>query len=199
MSDSDTTDQPVPEFLYDAVILAGGQGQRMGGRDKGLQVWQDKALVDHVLERLRQQTVAPQQVWISANRHLSDYAARGAVVTDEVEGFEGPLRGVQAALAATQADYLLVVPCDTPCLPLNLAQTLWTHSQGQATYACAQGQIHPLTCLLPTTHARETLEVFLANDLRRARTWMDEVLKAKQVPFEDEQAFVNLNHLHDLQ
>ena len=34
-----------------ALILAGGQGSRMGGVDKGLVQWHNKALIDHVIEK----------------------------------------------------------------------------------------------------------------------------------------------------
>ena len=37
-----------------AVILAGGRGSRMGGVDKALQTLQGRALLQHVLDRLRQ-------------------------------------------------------------------------------------------------------------------------------------------------
>jgi len=37
------------------VILAGGQGSRMGGVDKGLQPFRGKAMVEHVVERFGHQ------------------------------------------------------------------------------------------------------------------------------------------------
>ena len=50
------------------LILAGGQSRRMQGQDKGLQMLNGQMLVAHVIARLRPQLG---QVWLCANRHLS--------------------------------------------------------------------------------------------------------------------------------
>lgn len=43
-----------------ALILAGGQGSRMGGVDKGLVQWHNKALIDHVIEKsARKSAISP--------------------------------------------------------------------------------------------------------------------------------------------
>ncbi|MCC6212287.1 MAG: NTP transferase domain-containing protein, partial [Burkholderiales bacterium] len=49
------------------IVLAGGQGRRMGGVDKGLQLLHGKSMVEHVLARL-----APQvdEILINANQNL---------------------------------------------------------------------------------------------------------------------------------
>jgi molybdenum cofactor guanylyltransferase len=73
------------------LVLAGGQGSRMGGVDKGLQVFRGKPMVAHVIERL-----APQvdELLINANRNPADYGRFGhRVIADEIEGFAGPLAG----------------------------------------------------------------------------------------------------------
>ena len=111
------------------LILAGGQGTRMGRVDKGLQPFGGATMVAHVLQRL-----APQvdTVVINANRNLPQYqAAAGAytdtgtvIVPDRMGGFEGPLAGVQAGLHDCATELLLTVPCDSPFLPADLAERL---------------------------------------------------------------------------
>ena len=56
------------------IVLAGGQGRRMGGVDKGLVELDGQPMVAHVLARL-----APQvgDVLINANQNLERYAAFG--------------------------------------------------------------------------------------------------------------------------
>ncbi|MGH3851395.1 MAG: NTP transferase domain-containing protein, partial [Pseudonocardiaceae bacterium] len=79
------------------LILAGGQGSRMGHVDKGLQAFRGKPMVAHVLARF-----APQvnEVLINANRNLEQYARLGyRVVADEIGGFAGPLAGLERGLA----------------------------------------------------------------------------------------------------
>ena len=41
-----------------AVVLAGGQGNRMGGQDKGLLAFHGRPLIEHILDGLRPQVAA---------------------------------------------------------------------------------------------------------------------------------------------
>src|SRR3982751_6760784 len=94
------------------VVLAGGQGSRMGGVDKGLQPFRGKPMVAHVIERL-----APQvdELLINANRNSDDYARFGhRVIADEIAGFAGPLAGFERGLAHAHGELVLTVPCDSP-------------------------------------------------------------------------------------
>jgi len=49
------------------IVLAGGQGRRMGGVDKGLQVLAGKMMVEHVLARFSPQV---DEILINANQNL---------------------------------------------------------------------------------------------------------------------------------
>ena len=74
-----------------AVILAGGRGRRMGGSDKGLVELEGRPLIAHILN-----VIAPQvgTVLINANRNAKQYEAFGyPVVSDTLDGFQGPLAG----------------------------------------------------------------------------------------------------------
>ena len=61
------------------LILAGGRGSRMGGVDKGLQLFNGIPLALHALNRL-QQGGGVGTVLINANRNLSTYESFGAAV-----------------------------------------------------------------------------------------------------------------------
>lgn len=178
-------------FDYDAVILAGGRGQRMGGLDKGLVPWEGRALVDHVIDRIKVQSAVPARIMISANRHLSIYESRGPVLTDTQPGFEGPLRGVEAALRQCSTDFLLVVPCDSPKLPRNLALALFEQGAGKPAYASCASTDHPLMCLLPRD-SLPALEHYLSSGQRRVKGWLSG-LGAVRVPFDDPEGFLNFN------
>ena len=74
------------------VILAGGQGRRMGGIDKGLVDFLGKPLVAHVIQRLGPQV---DEILINANREIESYSSFGhEVIQDDIEGFAGPLAGL---------------------------------------------------------------------------------------------------------
>ena len=185
------------------LVLAGGRGQRLGGVDKGLQPWRGRPLADHALERL-----APQvgHVMISANRNASAYAARVTrVLADASDDFPGPLAGILAGLRAAETPWLAVVPCDSPCLPLDLVERL---AQG---LAGAQGavvqrlrtdgvlRLEPVCCLLSTALA-DDLAHYLAEGGRKVEGWLSR--HATPVLFdrpEDAAAFANINTLADLE
>ena len=79
------------------IVLAGGQGRRMGGVDKGLVLLRGKPMVAWVLGRL-----APQvnEIIVNANQNVETYAGFGhRVVSDAVGGFAGPLAGILAGVA----------------------------------------------------------------------------------------------------
>src|SRR5471032_1085899 len=104
------------------VILAGGQGRRMGSVDKGLRELRGKAMVAWVIERF-----APQvdEVLINANQNIETYARFGyRVIPDEIGGFAGPLAGLQRGLAEAHYPLVATAPCDTPFLPLDLVARL---------------------------------------------------------------------------
>lgn len=133
----------------DAVILCGGRGSRMGGRDKGLLPWRGQPLAVRMLACLRPWPL--DRIWLSANRHLDIYAGFGCTVLNDMRSdFPGPLAGIEAALSASRAETLLVVPCDVPRLPDDLLPRLQTALEtgvGVA-YAADAERDHPGICLL---------------------------------------------------
>ena len=186
---------PGPERVA-AVVLAGGRGQRMGGADKGLIPYRGRPLVAWVLD-----VVAPQadEVVISANRNLEVYATYGCrVLPDTLPDFAGPLAGVLAALEAVTADWLLVVPCDTPHLPRDLAVRLVDAArQADVPLAVAadDARIHH-SCFVVRTGAAMGLAEYLARGERAVRHWQG-ALPQVQVRFAAA-SLANVNAPQDL-
>ena len=180
-----------------AVILAGGLGRRMGGVDKGLVEYQDRPLIEWALAALVPQV---DQLVISANRNLDTYAAYGhRALPDTLPDFPGPLAGVLAALDAVQADWLLVVPCDTPHLPPDLAERLLDAALNQnvpLAVAADSARIHHSSFIVRTDQ-RDNLAAFLARGERAVRHWQAG-LTSTTVLF-DSACFANFNQPQDLQ
>jgi molybdopterin-guanine dinucleotide biosynthesis protein A len=175
------------------VILAGGQGHRMGGADKGLQELQGRPLVQWVLERL-----APQvgSVLISANRNLASYAGFGCtVLPDRIPDFAGPLAGLHAALAQAATPLIATAPCDSPLLPADLVPRLHAAllaDQAELAVARAGGRVHRAFCLA-RRELLPGLDAFLAAGERKVGLWHAS-LNIVEVDFDDEvDAFSNIN------
>ena len=181
-----------------AIILAGGRATRMNGADKGLVPLQQKTLIQHVINRL-----APQvdEILINANRELAQYQALGyTLLQDEVEDFLGPLAGFSLGLQHAEHDYVLTVPCDSPLLPINLAQRMMADlvkHKADIAVASSGGNTHPVFCLCKKT-VLPSLTAYLEQGERRVSAWQ----KSQQyieVDFSDgSEAFTNLNTLEDL-
>ncbi|HBO37179.1 MAG TPA: molybdenum cofactor guanylyltransferase MobA [Pasteurellaceae bacterium] len=186
-------------MTINAVILAGGQAKRMGGVDKGLQLWQGKPLFQHIYRRLLPQV---KNISINANRNQAIYAQSGLpVFSDRLSGFQGPLSGILTALELSKTDYVLFVPCDCPFLPLNLLQKLKSAVENHhvlIAYAHDGEREHPTFCLMSTALSA-TLAAYLASGERRMLRFMKEN-GAFAVDFSEQaEAFRNMNRLEDLQ
>ncbi|TCP96234.1 molybdenum cofactor guanylyltransferase [Cricetibacter osteomyelitidis] len=186
------------KFTISAVILAGGQGKRMGGVDKGLQLLQNRQLFQHVLQRLQPQI---NNITINANRNQAVYAQSGLpVFSDELADFQGPLSGMLSGLKQADTDFVLFVPCDCPLLPLNLLEKLQSAVSSNkvlAAYAHDGERAHPTFCLL-STQLIPLLTDYLARGERRILFFMREV-KAEKVDFSAEKdGFININSVDQL-
>lgn len=184
------------------LILAGGQGSRMGGSDKGLMLFDDKPMIVHAIERLAPQ-VGP--LIINANRNADIYSGFGfPVVADtpnpQGEAFAGPLAGLLAGLRAATTDWVLTVPCDSPSFPLDLAQRLVAaqvdNGCGDLFVARTPVQSHPVFMLVHR-ELSAVLEAFLNSGERKLGFWQKQN-GATFVDFPDEAAFANLNTPEEL-
>ena len=180
------------------LVLAGGQGNRMGGVDKGLALFRGRALVEHVIERL-----APQvdEILVNANRNPEAYAQFGhRVIADEVPGFAGPLAGFERGLAHAGGALVTTVPCDSPFLPADLVLRLRAAleaSDAQIAVAKTGEQPHPVFCLM-RREVHESLRAFLASGQRKIDKWYA-ALRVAEVAFDDEpEAFANINTRDEL-
>jgi molybdopterin-guanine dinucleotide biosynthesis protein A len=180
------------------IILAGGQGRRMGSVDKGLKPLRGKPMVQWVLERF-----APQvdEVLINANQNLDTYVQFGCkVVPDEIGGFAGPLAGLHRGLSAAKHDLIATVPCDSPFLPLDLIARLYAaldDKQADLAVARTGDQPHPVFCLCRKS-VLPGLTAFLQSGGRKIDAWYA-ALAVAEVLFDDEaEAFSNINTAEEL-
>ncbi|MFO1206290.1 MAG: molybdenum cofactor guanylyltransferase MobA [Burkholderiales bacterium] len=180
------------------LILAGGQGRRMGGVDKGLQRLRGKPMAQWVMERLHPQV---DEILVNANQNVTAYAALGyPIVSDAVTGFAGPLAGLQAGLAHARHEFVVTAPCDSPFLPHDLVSRLRAALEGAtADLAVAKTgtQPHPVFCLC-RRGLLPHLTAYLAAGGRKIDAWYA-TLRVAEAAFDDEAAaFANINTPEEL-
>ena len=180
------------------LVLAGGQGRRMGSIDKGLVLLRGQPMVRHVIDRFAPQVA---EILINANRNIPEYEALGhLVIRDLVDGFAGPLAGLHAGLMRAEHALVATVPCDSPFLPEDLIARLSASleaSQAELAVARTFDQPHPVFALVRKT-VLPHLTQFLEGGGRKIDAWYA-TLKTVEVAFDDEaEAFRNINTADEL-
>ena len=188
----------IPLAEITGIVLAGGQGRRMGGVDKGWVELEGRPMIAHVLARLAPQVA---DVLINANQNLERYAGFGLpVVPDAVGGFAGPLAGLHAGMARATRPQVVTVPCDSPFLSLDLVTRLARGLEdGRAELAVAKtfDQPHPFFSLV-RRNVLPHLAAFLETGGRKIDAWYA-TLSVVEVNFDDEaDSFRNINTTDEL-
>ena len=153
-----------------AVILAGGMGSRMGGKDKGLIEFRNLPLISYAASVAKDRV---SQIFISANRSLDDYSKYGKVIEDDLEGYQGPLAGISKALKVCTSNYLLVLPCDSPMIDVTLIDSLIERMESSECNICVahDGKRMHATFALMKSNLNESLDQFLAEGGRKMALW----------------------------
>ena len=181
------------------VILAGGQGQRMGGVDKAMVPLAGAPLLAHVIARLEPQV---ERLALSANGDAARFARFGLPVLPDGPG-AGPLAGVLAALrwaAPLGATAVVSAPVDGPFLPGDLCPRLCLAAESAPeglAVAQAGGRLHPTFALWPVELA-EPLAAFLMSGAKPKVMDFVAAHGATEAHFAEGSGFHNLNTPEDL-
>ncbi len=178
---------------FSCIILAGGEGKRVGGVDKGLIEYRNRALVEHVIDAVSPQT---DDLVISANRNTEHYKNySGKVISDESQQYLGPLAGIAAALPHCAHERVLVVPCDTPFLPGDIIDQFLSDQPDKNLYiAESDNKLQPVMLMHKTL--LDSIRHSLDNGELRLMFWV----KSQQpeiVIFKDDVAFKSFNNTDD--
>ena len=162
------------------VILAGGQGRRMGFVDKPLisiggQVGLNGTLLDHILERLLPQV---SKIIINVNSTDAEYRRYSDdVIPDSTGGYLGPLAGILTALdwAAmnSRASHIVTVPGDAPFIPRDLIAKMLTAYNKKPdekitlVRAMSNRRAHPVAGLWPVAIRASLRDSLINDDIRK--------------------------------
>lgn len=176
-----------------AVILAGGRGRRMGGVDKGLVDLGGRMLIEYVLAAITPQVGS---VLINANRNLERYQCFGhPVLSDDLNDYQGPLAGFQAALQTLSTPYMITMPCDGPLLPTDYVERMMSALEfNGAELAVAHDgtRLQPVYALIPRA-LTASLTQFLAGGDRKIDLWYGQHQMALADFTDSAKAFRNIN------
>jgi molybdopterin-guanine dinucleotide biosynthesis protein A len=180
------------------VILAGGLARRMANRDKGLVNFNGQPLISYAIDAL---STVVDQMLINANRNSDQYQHFGLpVVADQTDNFDGPLAGLLAAMTASDAEILLVIPCDSPFITAQHLQKLLlvrTENDADVAVACDGERLHAVFLALKTS-LKSSLEHYLASGERKVETWLRQQNMVTADFCNETEIFANINTLAEL-
>ena len=159
------TNKPKNRAKVVAIILAGGEAQRLGKTNKALVKVADKTLVRLILERLERQ--AEHVLISSSKKHSDEFKGLGLpVFTDELPDFEGPISGIMTSFKTLERlaydyEWLAVFSTDVPVIPTDTIERLLSEADDDTPLVLArsQNQLHYCVslwrCLLYTSDAAD--------------------------------------------
>lgn len=176
-----------------AVVLAGGMGRRMEGVDKGLVEIGGREMISYIIATLQ---ASVSNVVVNANRNVDHYEKYPVmVVPDSMQGYQGPLAGVEAALSAATTPWVYTCPCDSPMQSAELLPHMWqeiTASNAEIGVAFDGQRTHPVFLILKRD-LLTSLQGYLEEGERKIDLWFDRH-QLKTIDCSDfSQSFVNVN------
>ncbi|MEZ5922244.1 MAG: molybdenum cofactor guanylyltransferase [Parvularculaceae bacterium] len=175
-----------------AVILAGGEGRRMGGVDKGEIIFDEMRLIDHVIARLMPQS---DRIIVSGR---NNYGTGFAFIPDREDGPKGPAAGLWSVfhyLTGATTEGFLTVPVDAPYAPVDLFARL--SSTGKSAVASDGARDHPTCAYWRVGDLQRVFEDISAGAAPSLHS-IAEKARGERVIFPDARAFRNINRPEDL-
>jgi molybdopterin-guanine dinucleotide biosynthesis protein A len=179
------------------VILAGGEGARMGG-GKPLRLLGGRRLIDHAEAQACQWSKI---IAVAVRKPAQVGLTQFPQIMDD-EATEGPLAGLAAALRFGRdraCEAVLTIAADMPFLPPDLGQRLSSEIELQrAAIASSGGKLHPV-CGLWRLSSLAALPDYLATGKRSLRGFAETVgFRQVDWPIALGDPFLNVNSAGDL-
>ncbi|MDA1331917.1 MAG: molybdenum cofactor guanylyltransferase [Proteobacteria bacterium] len=180
------------------IILAGGQGKRMGGSNKALIPFKNHTLIEHLIEVMRPQV---DEIIISANQDLAYLKKLGYPVIEDKLKDQGPLIGIVSVADEIKTNTVVVTPCDVINIPIDYVEKLIANintNESDITIAKTSNGIQYLNCALRVQTIND-LKIKIALGTRKVSDWQSQ-LKTSYVEFnarDGRTPFMNLNQPRD--
>lgn len=191
------------------IILCGGRSRRMG-KDKGSFVLNDKPMLIHVLDTVKD--VADEIVLVLRDQEqidkykpiLKGIKVSIKIVTDETKD-QGPLVGILTGLSHIKSKYAQILPCDSPFISKSFVLKMFKIAETQEFDAVVpiwdDGHIEPLHSI----YKKDVVDVgknLIKKERYNVKSLIDK-LNVKYVDVEEldesTMSFRNLNTIKDFE
>lgn len=174
-----------------AIILAGGESQRMG-YPKGLLRVNNKPLIENIVEVLKPHF---SQIIVSAN-NVNVYKFLNLPIIQDENKFQGPLMGIYSCLKYSSNSVNFVFTSDIPTINMDCVEELLSYSNDfEVVMPINEGLLEPLFAV----YSKETIpymEKVFSTKSRRIISIL-KYSKNKFVKTEMQKWYQNINTKHD--
>ena len=158
-----------PTADWDAIVLAGGRGSRLGGVDKAALEFEGETLIARTLRAV----AGAGRIIVAGD---PGPVPEGTIVVREEPRFSGPAAAIGAAMAEVHAPYVFLVGCDHPFLS-DAVDLLLDEASGDGVIAIdADGRRQYLMSVLDASALRASIAA--------QATLVDLAVRALLVPLE---------------
>lgn len=189
-------------MTFDAALIAGGRSTRFG-KDKAFADWKRSPLYAHQLHVLA--SLRPDAIWLSANEDQPfPQVLEGVTRLNDGESDLGPIGGFVRVFRESNADRVLVLGVDLPCMSPEYLDRLLDIGPGVGIVPHNGEYWEPLAALYPREAMLSLLEKSLAAGKRKLQSVLDEAFESGLVtrlsidPSETD-LFLNVNTPEDLE
>lgn len=191
-----------------ALILAGGRGNRIGGRKALLKIG-DRSLISYVIEAALEFS---DEIIVVIGREddaesFRDLLSSQLRIVSDIASGKGPLVGIYSGLRHLRSDYSVVLPCDSPLIKVGLMRYLIERAEGldAAVPIWPNGYIDPLHSVYRVEAAMRAAEESIEGERLRVNSMVEGLERVAYVPVEELKrfdpgllTFFNINNPIDL-
>ncbi len=189
-------------FTISVAVMAGGAGNRFGGRQKALIPWGDGTLLSNLLNKFSGLT---DDLFVISNYPLPEEYGPIPTYPDLIPG-KGPLSGIHTALSTAKHPFVLVTACDMPFISPEAATFLagfMSQKPGKVLVPAGENGPEPLFSIWPCDE-KEILEKWLLdNHSLKIMHFLSSNDLLGLIPLNDAMAvgnhFININTADDLE
>ncbi len=108
-----------------AIILAGGEARRAGGREKYFFNYKGETFIERLISTL--EGVVSEIIIVAKNPGQCDRFStlNGVKVIHDIREGIGPVGGLHAGITVAKGEYVFVVACDMPCVNAGVVEMLF--------------------------------------------------------------------------
>lgn len=177
-------------------ITAGGKSSRMG-QDKGLVMLAEKPMLIHLTDKLRANNFP-----FTLIANSSEYGRFGFKTYKDLIPEKGPMGALLTAMHCSEKEYILLLGCDTPFLPIEAIKSLIRNKEKSLiTISSLHQKLNPLQAIYHCSLKSKVIDCIAKNQLKmqsfilqsaHCSVGMDTL--ATQYP----QGFINFNEPKDI-